>query len=190
MRKARLFLSSISARWDVDECGLLIDSGDVCGVWVGWEIDVCVVWIVSEEGVLIFLYGFSLSGRVFFLWHGLRSDVSINIAVYFFSFVFVLSFAGVLEGGGGGGGQEEMSDSSSSLSINCSSRLKSGSGFAPDFKASNRLDWAGVWLELGGSTDRMVGGVVSSIISGWMVGCMSSTMLCGMEGWVIGCIKG
>ena len=87
MRKARLFLSSISARWDVDECGLLIDSGvdlvDVCRVWVSWEIDVCVVWIVSEEGVLIFLFGFSLSGRVLFLWHGLRSGVSINIAVFF-----------------------------------------------------------------------------------------------------------
>ena len=97
------------------------------------------MWSVSEEGVLIFLYGFSSSGRVLFLWHGLRSGVSINIAVFFFSFVSVLSFACVLEGGGGGGGQEEMSDSSSSLRINCSSRLKSGSCFAPDFKASK--DW-------------------------------------------------
>ena len=81
------------------------------------------MWIVSEEDVLIFLNGLSLSGRILFLWHGLRSGVSINIAVLF-SFVFVLSFACIL---GGGGRQEEISDSSSSLSINCSSRLKLGS---------------------------------------------------------------
>ena len=48
------------------------------------------MWIVSEEGVLIFLYGFSLSGRVLFLWKGLISGVSINIAV-FFSFVFSIA---------------------------------------------------------------------------------------------------
>ena len=36
--------------------------------------------------------------------------------------------------------------------------------------------------ELGGATDCMVGGVVSSIIPRCMVGCMSSTMVGRMEG--------
>ena len=86
--------------------------------------------------VLIFSYGLSLSGRVLSLWHGLRSGVSINMAVLL-SYVFVVSFTSVL--GGGGGGEEEMSNSSSSLTINCSSRLNSGSCFAPNFRASNKV---------------------------------------------------
>ena len=136
---------------------------DVYGEWVAWEIDDCGVWRVSEVDVLIFSYGLSLSGRVLSLWHGLRSGVSINMAVLL-SYVFVVSFTSVL--GGGGGGEEEMSNSSSSLTINCSSRLNSGSCFAPNFRASNKVVWAEVRLELESATDCMVGGSIGSTM-GW-----------------------